>query len=136
MNWDTVEEVFVIIGFGSIGGAISGAFVANFFANRRGKHRRKVDLLAFLTAWKSDFEADRNKYVPAANLSRSVFALFDDFRVELIAKTTVVGLDYGCTVQKTYASLVSKIIDMTPGQLETGEGKKKLYSAIGDLIDF
>jgi hypothetical protein len=37
IDWNAVEYVFVTIFFGSVGGAISGAFVADFFANRRAK---------------------------------------------------------------------------------------------------
>ncbi len=136
MNWDTVEEVFVIIAFGSVGGAISGAFVANYFSNRRDKSRRKLQLLAFLNAWQSDFLAGRDKYVPEANLSRAVFALFDDFRIELIAKATGVELDYSGIVQGRFKALETAIIDMTPGQLDIKQGREKLNAALNDLIDF
>ncbi len=135
MNWDTIEEVFVIIAFGSIGGAISGAFVANYFASRRDQRRRKVELLAFLNAWKSDFEANRPKYVPEANLSRNVFELFDDFRIELIAKATVVELDYPRSRQEQYKALVTKIINMAPGHM-SDKGKAQLNTTLNELIKF
>jgi hypothetical protein len=136
MNWDTIEEVLVILLFGSVGGAISGAFVANFFANKRDKCRRKLELLAFLNAWKSDFQANRPKYAPEANLFRKVVELFDDFRIELIAKSTGVELDYSGTTQESFKTLVDAITSMTPGSVGGDDGRQKLLKAIGELATF
>ncbi len=94
ISWDAIESVLVIIFFGSVGGAISGAFVADFFANRRERQRRKIDLMAFLNAWESDVVANRRKYIPEANLSVDVSHYFDEKRLELIGKATAVELDY------------------------------------------
>jgi hypothetical protein len=135
MHFDlnTVEYVIITIVFGAIGGAVSGAFVADYFANKRAKRRRKVELLAFLNAWQSDFRANRPKYVPEANLRRGVFELFDDFRIELIAKATGVELDYCGIAQKTFQSLVTAITDMSPDQ---ASGKENLHPKFEALIDF
>src|SRR5438105_1522205 len=136
MNWDTIEGVLVILLFGSVGGAISGAFVANFFANRCDKCRRKLELLAFLNAWKSDFHANRPKYAPEANLFRKVVELFDDFRIELIAKSTGVERDYSGTIQESFKILVDAITSMTPGSVGGEDGRQKLLKAIGELATF
>ena len=136
MNWDAIEYVLVTILFGSVGGAISGAFVADFFANRRARQRRKVDLVAFLNAWDSDVVAGRSKYMPAANLFIGIADQFDEKRLKLIGKATAVELDYSGSVLTTFKSLVDKIAKITPGQIGDPQGRNNLSEAIRELVRF
>jgi hypothetical protein len=137
IHWDALEDVVVLLISGGIGGAISGAYVANWFTNRRHRKQRRAVLFAFLKVWESEVEANRpttNRH----NVRVGIAELFDERRLALIERAAPVELNYGGTKRTTFRKLVDKIRNMTPGEVErdTKDGKQTLLTAIRAITSF
>jgi len=134
INWDALHGVFVVLITGSVGGAISGAFVANYFTNQRDRKRRRIVLLGFLNVWASEVDANRKATSPH-NVKVGIVDQFDERRLALIEKATPVEFDLSGAERTKFKELVAEIQAMTPGGVER-EGKDNLRKAIGGLISF
>jgi hypothetical protein len=135
LNWDAVRDVLVVLFFGSVGGAISGAGVANYFANQRNRKQRKTVLFAFLNVWEAEVDANRPA-ISIRNVRVGVVDLFDERRLSLIDKAAPVAFDFSDAQRTEFKGLVNTITLMTPGAVGADQGREKLLQAIRDLKSF
>jgi hypothetical protein len=135
IHWDALRDVLVVLLFGSVGGAISGAFVANYFTNQRHRKHRKTVLFAFLNVWASEVEANR-RTTNRHNVAVGVADQFDERRLVLIEKAAAVELDFGDATRTKFKGLVDKIGTMTPGEVGGEQGRQKLLQAIRHITSF
>jgi hypothetical protein len=137
MRWDTdtIEYVIITIAFGAVGGAISGAFFADKLANKRDRRRRKVELISYLKAWDADIEANRTRYCPAANLNIGPIQLFDEKRLEMVAKAAAIELDYQWPPKRNkFKSLADAVATTEPDQIKSAQGHMTFRNAIANLV--
>jgi hypothetical protein len=135
VNWDALNDVLVILITGGVGGAITGAGVANYFTNRRHRKQRKTVLFAFLKVWEAEVDANRPATSPW-NAPERVPDQFDRRRLTLIEKAAPVEFDFSDDKRTKFKGFVDAITSMTPGQVGDDKGRENLGKAVRDLTSF
>ena len=128
--------MIVTIAFGAVGGAVSGAYYADRLANERARRRRKVKLVGFLNAWRSEVEEFRTKYSPNANVWIGVVEGFEQTRLEMVAKAAVVELDYGGTSRAEFKALVDNVSKFPRDDINLPSRRKDFADKIAAVVTF
>ena len=91
--------------------------------------------MGFLGAWAADVEANR-RMVTANNVFVTVAGRFDRKRLELVREASQVELDFRGDSVIEFIDLVNTIVVMTPGSIESDDGRQELLKAIRSLTMF
>src|SRR5438094_759421 len=94
-------------------------------------HRRST-FLSFLSVWASDADANR-RMVNQNNVLQTVADRFDKKRLEFIGEAAQIEPDFEGDKAGEFTGLVKQIATMTPGQIGSDDGRKRLFTAINDL---
>jgi hypothetical protein len=96
---------------------------------------RRRRFLGFLGAWAADVEANRTM-VTANNVFLTVAGRFDRKRLELVREAAQIELDFRGDRVIEFIDLVNTIVVMTPGSIESDDGRQELLKAIRSLTVF
>ena len=96
---------------------------------------RRRNFLGFLRAWAADVEANR-RMVTANGVFVTVAGRFDRKRLELVREAAQVELDLRGDRVIEFIDLVNTIVVMTPGSIESDDGRQELLKAIRSLTVF
>jgi hypothetical protein len=121
--------------FANFGVSAYRLHVARQHALEDAQENRRRKFLGFLSPWAADVEANR-PMTNESNVSQTVAQRFDKKRLKFITEVAQIEPDFLDNKSIKFDRLVAIIVNMTPGQIDEGDGRKKLLEAIRDLAAF